>query len=232
MGAMALPNIRIVCATRATEAAFYQEVALGRWLTHYRELPFLEVVLFPENKRGLPALYNQVIRESAAAPAVLVFVHDDVHLIDYYWPDRLYAALTQFELVGLAGTTVRRPRQPTWFAKDEWFTVDDFDNLSGFMAHGATIPAKIMRSGRVNAECKLLDGVFLAAHSAVLLQRRLLFDEIFDFHFYDLDLCRQAERAGVRMGTAPICILHESTGQFRSQAWAAAYRTYLDKWGD
>jgi GT2 family glycosyltransferase len=229
---MALPNIRIVCATRATEQAFYREVALGRSLAHYRELPFIEVVLFPENGKGLPTLYNSVIRAAASDPAILVFVHDDVHLIDYYWPDRLYAALREFQLVGLAGSTRRLPRQPTWFAKDEWFTVDDFDNLSGFMAHGTSVPATITRSGRVNAACKLLDGVFLAADSTVLLQHRLLFDEIFDFHFYDLDLCRQAEVSGVRMGTAPICILHESIGKFRTEAWRAAYQKYLDKWGD
>jgi GT2 family glycosyltransferase len=231
---MANLKIRLVCATRATEAAFYQDVALGRSLVAgYHGLPFLEIVLFAQNTTGLPALYNRVIHESADDPAVLLFVHDDVHLVDYYWPDRLYTGLTQFQIVGLIGNRRRLPRQPTWCSKDLWFGVDSFENLSGFMAHGKSLPPPITRSGRVSAECRLLDGVFLAAHSTVLLDHGLLFDEAFDFHFYDLDWCRQAELKGVRMGTVPICILHESEGAgYRSDAWRAAYRRYVAKWGE
>jgi GT2 family glycosyltransferase len=233
-GRMANLNIRLVCATRATEAGFYQDAALGRSLAAgYRDLPFIEIVLFPENKTGLPALYNRAIREAIDNPAVLVFVHDDVHLIDYYWPDRLYAGLRDFQIVGLIGNKRRLPRQPTWCSKDVWFAVDSFDNLSGFMAHGKSVPLDLTRSGLVNAECKLLDGVFLAASSTVLAEHGLWFDESFDFHFYDLDLCRQAEVKGVRMGTVPICVLHESDGTgYRTDAWRAGYQRYLAKWGE
>ena len=84
-------------------------------------------------------------------------------------------------------------------------TFMNIDAANRHLEIGSTWYRKRVQRSALNTECKLLDGVFLAAHSAVLLQQRLLFDEIFDFHFYDLDLCRQAERQGVRMGTAPIC---------------------------
>lgn len=230
---MASPNIRLVCATRVAADAFYRDTALGRSLdAGYRDLPFLDIEVIADNREGLPVVYNRVIRAAGARPAVLLFVHDDVHLTDYYWPDRLYAGLTTFQLVGVAGNRRRLPRQPSWCFKDEWFAWDDFDQMSGFIGHGDALPFRVMRFGLVGAPCKLLDGVFLAADSRVLLERDLLFDERFDFHFYDLDLCRQAELKGVSMGTAPICLLHESIGKMRTDAWTAAYRTYLDKWGD
>lgn len=226
-------NIRIICATRRDEAAFYGETALGRSLsTGFKEVPFIEVAVFPENRRGLPALYNAAILAAAAKPAVLVFVHDDVHLIDYYWPDRLYAGLTQFDIVGVIGNRRRLPRQPSWCFKDEWFTWDTFDNLSGFIGHGSAVPCRITRFGLVGAPCKLLDGVFLAAPSALLLERQLFFDETFDFDLYDMDFCRQAEVKGLTMGTVPICVLHESIGKLRTEAWTHAYQRYLAKWGD
>jgi len=44
--------------------------------------------------------------------------------------------------------------------------------------------------------------------------KNLGFDERFGFHFYDLDLCRQAEQRGIRTGTWPISVVHESGGNF------------------
>jgi hypothetical protein len=80
--------------------------------------------------------------------------------------------------------------------------------------------------------CKQLDGVFLAVKSEVLIANNLFFDETFDFNCWDLDFCRQAEAKGVTMGTASISVLHESSGKFRNPAWDAAFKKYLEKWGD
>lgn len=56
-------------------------------------------------------------------------------------------------------------------------------------------------------ECKLLDGVLLAARVKTL--RDLFFDERFKFDFYDPDSCRQAERKNRKLGTVPLSIAHE-----------------------
>jgi GT2 family glycosyltransferase len=71
----------------------------------------------------------------------------------------------------------------------------------------------------------------MAAHSDTLLSRGLWFDERFDFHFYDLDFCREAERLGVRVGTWPLPVIHESGGGFGSPSWRRACEVYFDKWG-
>jgi GT2 family glycosyltransferase len=58
------------------------------------------------------------------------------------------------------------------------------------------------------------------------------FDERFDFHFYDMDFCRGAEKAGLRIGTWPIAVTHASGALFGTPAWRSALQVYLDKWGE
>jgi predicted O-linked N-acetylglucosamine transferase (SPINDLY family) len=77
---------------------------------------------------------------------------------------------------------------------------------------------------------ELLDGVFLAMRGHTLLDSGLRFDERFDFHFYDLDFCRQARMRGLRLGVAPIGVTHGSIGDYESPAWLAALAVYRDKW--
>lgn len=222
-------KFRIVCATRETIDGFHANTALGRSLSLYESL--YELRLFPSNTTGLPLAYNTAIRESVTDPAILIFVHDDVHLLDFYWPTRIYQGLAKFDILGLAGNRRRVDRQPAWRYVDDKFTPDSRDNLSGVVAHGRNWPAdQIAAYGPPGHEVKLLDGVMLAAHSTTLIGKNLLFDEAFDFHFYDLDICRTAEQRGLRMGTWGISIMHESNGAFDTPTWRQGYERYLAKW--
>jgi tetratricopeptide (TPR) repeat protein len=51
----------------------------------------------------------------------------------------------------------------------------------------------------------------------------------FDFHFYDLDFCRIASQAGMRLGTWIVRLTHQSGGAFRSSQWLQKYQQYLNK---
>src|SRR6185437_6852230 len=195
-GTVGIVKVRIVCATRAARDAFPSATALGKTLSVHRPMD-VELRLFTDNTAGLPSVYNIAIEESAEDPAILLFIHDDVHLCDFHWTATLNDALGQFGIVGAAGNRRRIPRQPGWRFLDERFTRDGRENLSG------TLHAKALR-----------------------------FDEQFDFHFYDLDLCRQAERAGVSMGTCAVSLIHESKGNFGGDDWRRGYEHYLAKWGD
>ena len=222
-------KVRVVCATRETSEDFAARSALGRSLRLYT--PLFELRLFPRNSKGLPFVYNIAIRESAADPAILVFVHDDVHLLDFYWPTRIFQGLAKFDIIGLAGNRRRADRQPAWRFLDDAFTRDDLENLSGVVAHGKTWPADYISAyGMPGQEVKLLDGVMLAVRSETLISKQLFFDESFDFHFYDLDFCRTAEQRGLRMGTWGISVMHESDGAFGTPSWRAGYARYLSKW--
>jgi hypothetical protein len=223
-------DVRLVCATRETSEDFAARSALGRSLRLYTSL--FQLRLFPGNSKGLPLLYNTAIRESVADPAILVFIHDDVHLLDFYWPTRIFHGLQKFDIIGLAGNRRRANRQPAWIFRDDTFTQDERENLSGIVAHGKSWPAdNISAYGMPGQEVKLLDGVMLAVRSETLIAKNLFFDESFDFHFYDLDFCRAAEQRGLRMGTWGISVMHESEGAFGTPAWRESYTRYLSKWG-
>lgn len=226
------PRIRVVCATRRDRDEFYSETALGRSLS-LRRPPGVEVRLFSRNSEGLPAVYNAAIAESLHEDTALLFVHDDVHLCDFHWAERLLGGLAVFELVGLVGNRRRVAGQPAWCFIDERLTRDSRENFSGIIGHGdGPEPACVDDFGAPGQSVKLLDGVFLAVRSATLRAASLRFDERFRFHFYDLDFCRQAERAGLRLGTWPISVVHQSAGSFGSDAWRQGYASYMRKWGD
>lgn len=225
--------IRLVCATRKTQQDFMRETALGRSLSVHRYVEPPELLVFDNNTTGLPTLYNAAIEQAASSPAVLVFVHDDVSINDFFWMERIHEALEQFDVVGLAGNVRRVPRQPSWAFPTEALKWDDAANLSGSVGHGIGFPCdSVARFGPSGLECKLLDGLMLVADSERLIERGVRFDERFAFHFYDLDFCRQAELKGLRMGTWPISVVHESGGSFDSPAWAAGYESYLSKYGE
>jgi hypothetical protein len=224
-------KIRFVCATRVTQEDFFAKSALGRSLTLLAQVVSVDIRLFPSNSTGLPVLYNTALREAVQDPAILVFVHDDIHICDFFWANSIAGGLQHFDILGLAGTRRRLPEQPAWLFTDTDMT-RDAEYLSGVVGHGTGFPPEdITVFGPPFQEVKLLDGVMLIARSETLLSKGISFDERFDFHFYDMDFCRQAELQNLRMGTWSISVIHESVGSFGSPAWHAAYRRYLEKWG-
>ncbi len=224
-------KIRFIVATREKRENFFTRTAMGRSLSLYN-FPFVELHLRDQNRIGLPAIYNQAIEESKSSPAILVFAHDDVHLCDFFWPNQIISALDKFQLVGLAGNKSRVPNQPSWAFIDTKFTWDSKENLSGVVAHGRGFPpVNLSIYGDPCQEVKLLDGLMLVARSETLINSGLRFDEKFGFHFYDMDLCREAEVKGIKMGTWSISAIHESGGGFGSESWNASYEKYLGKWG-
>jgi GT2 family glycosyltransferase len=225
--------IRLVCGTRAPYDDFVQKTALGRSLavSRYRNPP--QLLLFDNNRAGLSSIYNHAIQQAKDNPAILVFIHDDIYLSDFFWMDRIREAVEKFDIVGLAGNVRRVPHQPGWMFVDPSFTRDEPRFFSGVVGHGKGFPCSdVSMYGPSGLECKLLDGLLLAADSGRLTEAGLGFDEQFAFHFYDMDFCRQAELKGLKMGTWPISVIHESGGAFGTPAWRDAYQRYLQKYTD
>lgn len=184
-----------------------------------------------ENHRGLPDIFNARIL-APDSHDLLVFVHDDVWITDFFLADRVAEGLDRYDVIGVAGNRRRVPYQPAWAFTDNRFTWDDRGNLSGSVAHGTNPFGPISFFGAAPADCEMLDGVFLAARKSLLRANGVLFDPCFDFHFYDMDFCRSARQKGLRLGTWPICLTHQSGGAFGSEKWIEKYRAYLAKWGD
>ena len=225
--------IEIVAASPKSEHQFYAAAPLGISLRRLAADKCIAGRICFGNtgakKDGLPAIFNRQIA-AAGREAIIVFTHDDVWLDDCFLADRLVEALKRFDVVGVAGNRRILPRQPAWAFVDEKFTWDDPRHLSGAVAHGKDACGPISRFGPTPAPCELLDGVFLAAKAATLADHRLRFDARFKFHFYDMDFCREARRAGLSLGTWPIALTHGSGGTFGSVAWKAAQQIYFTKW--
>lgn len=225
-------KVRFVVATRHNRSDFFNKTATGRTLGVY-QFPSIELDLYESNAQGLSTVYNRSIEKARANPALLVFTHDDVHISDFFWMDQLINALKHFDIVGVAGNKRRLANQPSWAFIDDNFNWDKPENLSGVVGHGNGFPpSNLSAFGPPFQEVKLLDGVFLACQSEYLINKDLHFDERFDFHFYDMDFCRQAEQKGARMGTWGISLIHESGGNFNSPQWLVAKEKYFSKWGN
>lgn len=224
--------IEIVSATRMTETEFWQKAALGLSLRRIvgNGKPIAARVAY-ENKKGLPEVYNAAI-QADEGQNILVFMHDDVWIDDFFFADRIVDGLKTYDVIGVAGNRRTTSNQPYWGFIDETFgegRAQEF--LSGAIGHAAHPFGPVNYYGVTPAEVELLDGVFLAARKDVLRKHGLTFDTRYDFHFYDLDFCRAARAQGLHLGTWPICLTHQSEGAYQTDAWRERLIVYWEKWG-
>src|SRR5690349_1575782 len=105
--------IEIISATRKTESEFWEGTALGNSLRRMAGDKRLVPHIAYANKRGLPEIYNARI-SAADGHEILVFVHDDVWIDDYFIADRVIEALRDYDVIGVAGNRRRSPGQPAW----------------------------------------------------------------------------------------------------------------------
>jgi hypothetical protein len=224
---------RIICiiATRYSDDDFFLKSATGKSLKFYN-FPFVDIVLYSKNTMGLPHLYNKTIKKYLDSDCIFLFIHDDVLLIDFHWARHLYSGLQYYDIVGVVGNKRRLSGQPSWAFINLEGKFDEQENFSGIIGHGDSFPPKSLDVYGTYGEVKLLDGVLIATTSENLKNHKLEFDEIFDFHFYDLDFCRTAEVKKMKIGTIPISMIHESGGGYSNQSWLSSYHTYLKKWGE
>lgn len=222
-------KIEIVSATRFSEGDFWDKSPLGVSLRRIGRDPRVAARLAFSNRRGLPEVFNEAIQAPENAE-ILVFMHDDVWIDDFFLADHVIGGLERYDVIGIAGNRRRVPGQPGWAFVNTRFIRDEPGNVSGAIAVGEQPFGSVVFFGSVPAECELLDGVFLAARKSTLLSRKVLFDPRFDFHFYDLDFSRSARARGLRLGTWPICLTHQSQGSFGSEPWQKKYLLYLEKW--
>ena len=245
--------IRLVCATQRSEPEFWTSTLLGRSLNYFRQYASkFELRLFPSNRVGLTKLYNQAIEEVKHSPRILVFVHDDIHFFDLFWPESIEAGLGKFDLIGTLGCKRHYPYQLSWVhvGKGNAIGNPDREDVSGAVGHFARgelgdamnvkpsppdhlspFGAQIYFSyfGSPGQRVVLLDGMLLACRSETLFENNVRFDERYNFHFYDMDICRQFEQKQLRLGTWPVSVLHGSHGSYGS-GFIEEYPKYVDKW--
>jgi GT2 family glycosyltransferase len=173
--------------------------------------------------RSLAEGYTRGIAESKGDS--LIFSHDDIDIFSPDMPRRLERHLSNFDIVGVAGTTSLR--YPAWC----WLGPPHiFGQVAGPYADGKIrvdiwgAPFPVVR------DVQAIDGLFMAARRSLF--PRLSFDPLtFDgFHHYDLDFSYSAFRAGFRLAVVnDICIYHASSGKF-DDVWNHYAKRFHDKW--
>lgn len=230
-------KLTLVCATQLTEDLFWDATYLGRSLKRIPEsLRPSQLIAFGNTGReaqGLSRIYNSVF-DATDADTNLVFVHDDVYLNDWFLAERVAEALERFDVVGLAGSSNPDLSQPAWGLRfDEHLDVLGWQPGlvgSGAVNHFDYACPNLSVYGPTPMACRLLDGAFLAMKTAEVKARGVRFDPRFDFHCYDIDFCRTAAEKGLRLGTWPIAVTHNSSGAYGSEAFKRSARAYLEKW--
>lgn len=220
--------IEIVSATRLDPDRFWKEAPLGQSLLRLTKDKRIKAWIAFENTLGLSTLYNLRLNATDAAE-VLLFVHDDVWIDDFFLVDHALEASRCYDLFGVVGNRRCLPLQPSWAFTDTKGTWDEPAHLHGAIAYGSGAASQLDVFGASPAACQILDGVFLGVNKSALNARGVCFDERFTFHFYDVDLCASARRSGLRMGVWPIAITHQSEGAF-NRAWLQAYQDFCAKW--
>ena len=221
------PELLIISASRCEASRFAGCTLLGRSLAQPVHRSYLQHITC-SNSAALGANYNAAI-DQAAQQTILVFCHDDLWLGDASLVEPLQEALQQFDLVGVAGNSRLAPGHSTWWRQPDgrhW----DRAVLVGAIRHGSPESNRLSTFGPSPAQACLLDGVFLAARAGVLQQTGVRFDPEFAFHFYDLDVCRSALAAGLRLGVWPLQLIHASQGAAGSPAWQEGLELYRRKW--
>jgi GT2 family glycosyltransferase len=228
-------RFKLVTATRATASSFMSQTALGKCAKTFLQAGYpFDLSVATENREALSVIYNRAIDASNAEDDVIVFLHDDVYITDLNWPENLTEALNNFDVVGVVGrklSSISNIADAT--VQNYGLSVETDERFSGRIATGANfIDAKISVFGDAKVRCDILDGVFIAATRRTLINSKLRFDERFHFHFYDVDFCRQAQLKSLILGTWPISLQHESTGNFNSPEWHSQHQIYLSKYGE
>ena len=219
----------LVSASRVSAEAFTEQTLLGRSL----QLPAhrsWQLLLHHDNRQSLGQLYNQALAQADPA-SLIVFCHDDVWLGEEPLLPALEEALQHYDLVGVAGNRCIKPGHSSWFMKPHGGGLD-LPDLVGAIRHGSQEHNRLSSYGPAPAAAALLDGVFLAARAGVLQRAEVRFDPALAFHFYDLDLCRSALAAGLRLGVWPLNLIHASAGNAGILSWQACLTLYRSKWKD
>jgi len=231
-----MKEVVAVSATRFSREEFAAKAPLSWSLRQIGQVSKVRLRVAFDNAgpsaRGLPEIYNAAITEENT-DCILLFVHDDVLISDFFIQHRLNDALQMFDVVGVAGCVEPEIGHSSWARRTDengnLLPLPLQPNLSGAVAHVQGERAAVFSYGPTPLECRLLDGVLLAAQGSTLLASGARFDPELRFHFYDLDFCQACHLRGLRMGTYPIAINHWSGGA-ASEEWGASREIYWRKW--
>lgn len=180
--------------------------------------------------------YNDVLALAAADPELegVVLMHEDLEIADPGFLDKLRAELADPDVWIVGAIGGRGVTKPAWWACYEWIGHVFWNNNPGAERSRDVERFKVVASGRYpeSAEVDMLDGLLLVLSPEAA--RTIAFDESLGpgFHLYDSDICLQARSRGKKVRTAPLALVHHTSGDLSDPpAYARAHAKLAAKWG-
>tara|TARA_B100001093_G_scaffold519630_1_gene609555 strand:+ start:322 stop:1011 length:690 start_codon:yes stop_codon:yes gene_type:complete len=223
--------ILVVSATRNKkfDTKIYQSVG-GISANH--SAAELKLNIVENNKEGLPTVYNRFLdKKYLKKHDIILFVHDDVFIDDLKLKGKLYNNLNQmYDIVGLAGCVKPVIKKPVL-----WHVMSHRDNLRGFVHHEMQITedqiaTRVTSFGYTPCRVVIIDGLFMAVNLKRVISSGWKFNEQFDFHHYDIAACLDANKLKLKVGVAPIHVIHGSPGlmDMNDTKWLQSQDKFLD----
>ena len=85
-------------------------------------------------------------------------------------------------------------------------------NLHGAVAHLHDGRSMTTPFGPVPVRTAIVDGVFMSVNVKKVKEAKWKFNENYDFHLYDISSCLDANKKKLKVGVAPIHLIHASPG--------------------
>lgn len=224
-----MKKIHIVSCTRAKNQNEFEKRPLGKSLKKIKKLYSSEQVvssIMYDNKQGLSKVYNQFLTASYK-DSVVLYVHDDVILDTVF----LYEHLNKspFAVTGLAGASVFKTMQSN--TPPAWHLMTERDSYLGEVKHIHNDNISTTVFGKTYGSAKVIDGVFIAVNIEKILNTEARFNEIFDFHHYDIAFCIECLKEKVSIGVMPINIIHYGLGDsMLTQDWSNSSKLFLKEY--
>lgn len=172
----------------------------------------IDILFDEDNTEGLSKRYNSILAEYSKDYKFIVFIHDDVYVDDLAVCEKLEKAHNDFDIVGLAGgVNPKIQKLALWHLMCGGF---NGNNLRGAVAHPCNDHGQIFMTsfGPTPARVTILDGLFLSINTKRASQVAWKFNENFTFHHYDIASSLDANNKKLKLGVAPIWVVHKSPG--------------------
>lgn len=219
-------KISVVICSRDARAAVW----VMRNLRRTAARPDLLEILAMENRaapRGICAVYNEAMAK--ASGEVLVFMHEDVYMMEYGWDDvarKKFQVNPRLGMLGVAGSSFLLREPPLWSkAGPPWTFGKVVHELDG----GREFFLTVLNEEDGDREVAALDGLWFAVRREVFDHCRFDEDNFPGFHFYDADFSLQAGTRWEVWATTDIRVKHLSAGHFGAE-WQEAAQRFQAKW--
>ena len=215
----------------ATQKPKGTRLPIDDFLSHVHDDLDVDLDIYYSNKDGLSKVYNKSLSNIEDFDFV-AFVHDDVLINDHQFFSKVINS--NFDVIGNVGG-LQYVVPPDWETRPFLWTEASKGKASGFVLHkhpanpNLFLPSSF---GPSPLPCVWLDGQMIIFNRKSL-ESALVWDEEFDFDFYDGALCFRARQKGLKVGTAPILATHESCGQgmmAHKEAYMESQRRFIEKW--